>query len=134
LAFAQEPDAPSVVGDDGGTNLMLYRKDRVGPITGGDLLQEHRLTPTSPTRRVVATCCNTPMFLEFTNGHWLSVYAGRLSGALPPLDMRVMTIDRLEQSPLPTDVPNYERQSAGFMWKLLTAWAAMGFRRPKVAW
>ncbi len=134
LAFAEQPGAPSTVGNDGGTDLLLYRKDRVGRIRGGDVLQEHRLSPTSPTRRVVATCCNTPMFLEFTNGHWLSIYAGRLSGALPPLDMRVMTVDRLEQSPLPEDVPNHARQSAGFMVKLLAAWAAMGFRRPKVAW
>jgi hypothetical protein len=134
LAFAQEPDAPSVVDSDGGTDLVLYRKDRVGRFTGGELLHEHRLTPSSPTRRLVATCCNTPMFLEFTKGHWLSIYASGLSGNIPPLDMRVMTVDRLDKTALPDDAPNYPTQSARFMMKLLAAWAAMGFRRPKVAW
>jgi hypothetical protein len=134
LAFAQEPGAPSVVDSDGGTDLVLYRKDRVGRFTGGELLHEHRLTPSSSTRRLVATCCNTPMFLEFTKGHWLSIYAGRLSGNIPPLDMRVMTVDRLDKTALSDDAPKYPTQSARFMMKLLAAWAAMGFRRPKVAW
>ncbi len=134
LAFAQAPNAPSVVGADGGTDLVLYRKDRVGRFTGGELLREHRLTPTSPTRRVVATCCNTPMFLEFTKGHWLSLYAGRLSGTLPLLDMRIMTADRLDNTALPDDAPSYPSRSAGFMVKLLAAWAGMKFRAPKVAW
>jgi hypothetical protein len=134
LAFAQQLGSPSVVDNDGGTDLVLYRKDRIGRFTGGELLKEHRLTQTSPTRRVVATCCNTPMFLDFTNGHWLSIYAGGLSGTAIPLDMRVMTGDRPDQTPLPDDVPNYRTHSAGAMIKLLASWAAMGFRRPKVAW
>lgn len=134
LAFAEAPGAPSVVGADGGTDLVLYRKDRVGRFSGGELLREHRLTPDSPTRRIVASCCNTPMFLEFTKGHWLSLYAGRLSGPLPPLDMRVMTADRVDNSPLPADVPNHPARAAGFMVKLLASWAAMGFKTPKVAW
>jgi hypothetical protein len=134
LAFAQAPGAPSVIDADGGTDLLLYRKDRIGPIAGGELLREHRLTPNSPTRRVVATCCNTPMFLDFTSGHWLGLYAGRVSGPLPPLGMRVMTGDRLEKTPLPNDVPNYPSHSPRFAVRLLTAWAAMGFRRPKIAW
>jgi len=113
---------------------VLYRKDRGGRFTGGELLREHRLTPNSPTRRLVATCCNTPMFLEFTKGHWLSLYAGRLSGTLPSLDARIMTVDRLDQTALPDDAPNYPTHGPRLMLKLLTAWAAMGFRRPKVAW
>jgi hypothetical protein len=133
LAFDQEPGAPSIVDAGGGTDLVLYRKDRVGRFTGGELLREHRLTPNSSTRRVVATCCNTPMFLDFTKGHWLSLYAGRLSGT-PPLDMRIMTVDRLDKSALPDDAPSYPTRSAGFMMKLMAAWAAMGFRIPKLAW
>lgn len=134
LGFAQAPGAPAVVDDDGGTDLLLYRKDRIGRFSGGDLLREHRLTPTSPTRRVVATCCDTPMFLDFTKGHWLSFYTGRLSGETPPLDMRVMTADRPGGAPLPDDVPNLATHSARFMVRLLVAWVAMGFRRPKVVW
>ncbi|HMI18973.1 MAG TPA: hypothetical protein VK533_05460 [Sphingomonas sp.] len=134
LAFAQAPNAPSIVARDGGTDFLVYRKDRVGRFTGGDLLREHRLKPDSPTRRIVATCCNTPMFLDFTKGHWLSLYAGRLSGNIRPLDMRVMTADRPEGPPLPDDVSNHATHSPRFLIRLLVAWAAMGFRKPKIVW
>ena len=134
LAFPSSPDIPSVVGDDGGTDLVLYRKDRVGPVRNVAVLLEHRLKPDSLTRRMVAGCCGTPMFLEFTKGHWLSVYAGRLPQDLPPAQMRVMTADRPAGPPLPQDVPAYPNHAPQFMVKLLASWAAMGFRSPKVGW
>jgi hypothetical protein len=133
-AFEQAPGAPRVVTDDGGTDFVLYRKDRARLVTGGDRLREHRLKPDSPTRRMVAACCDTPVLLEFASGHWVSFYRGRLPGDVPPLQERTMTIDRPAGVTLPDDVPNSRRQSAKFMWRLFTAWAAMGFRVPKVPW
>ncbi len=71
-AFENLPSAPPPVMDaDGGTPMVLYRKDRVRCETGKEHLEERRLKPDSPTRRVIATCCNAPMFLDFTKGHWL---------------------------------------------------------------
>jgi hypothetical protein len=46
--------------------------------------------------------------------------------------MRVMTRDRREGVVLGDDVPNFASHSGKFMWKLLTAWIAMGFRVPKI--
>ncbi len=134
LSFAQEFGPPSVVADDGGTDLVLYRKDCVALISGGDRLEEHRLTPESPTRRMVATCCGTPMVMEFTKGHWVNFYRDRLPEAVPALEMRVMAEDKLAAVTLPHDVPVYATRPPRFMWKLFSAWMAMGFRRPKVAW
>jgi hypothetical protein len=71
------------VNADGGVDYCLYRKDRVKIAQGAHHPREYRLKPESPTRRVAASCCGSPMFLDF---------------------------------------------------KLLAAWAAMRFRRPKVAW
>jgi hypothetical protein len=133
LRFA-EGGSPAIVSDDGGTDVVLYRKDRVGPVAGTDLLREYRLTPASPTRRMVATCCNTPMFLEFTPGHWLTLYRGRLTGAIPPLEMRIMTRARPSGPPLPGDLPNYAAHPPRFMFRLLAAFGAMGFRKPQIAW
>ena len=130
----QLPGAPPVLDADGGTDFILYRKDRIRCLKGGERLQEHRLKPDSPTRRMVATCCNSAMFLDFTKGHWLTLYRARLAGEVPPLEMRVMTADRPDGVALATDPPNYPGHAGRFMWKLLAAWAAMGFRRPKVAW
>ena len=79
-----------------------------------------------------ARCCNTAMFADFTRGHWLSVYRGRLADNVPPATMRLMTAARPQGVILPDDMTNYPRYSGKFMLKLLGAWAAMGFRRPAV--
>jgi hypothetical protein len=118
--------------DDGGTDYALYRKDRVRCVRGGELFEERRLKPESPTRRMVARCCNTAMFLDFTKGHWLTVYRGRLPDDLAPGSMRLMTAERPAGVILPDDMPNYPRHSVTFMLKLLRAWIAMGFKRPAV--
>jgi hypothetical protein len=122
-----------LLGENGATRFVLYRKDRIRFIEGADRLKEFRLTPGAKTRRVVATCCNTPVFLEFQNGHWLSLYGCLWQrGTLPPLEMRTMTSDLPDASVLPDDVPNCKRQSVSFFVKLLGAWIAMGFRSPKI--
>ena len=117
---------------DGGTDYVLYRKDRVQCVAGQEYLEEHRLKPDSPTRRVMATCCNSGMFLDFTKGHWLSLYRNRFPAGAPPLEMRVMTKDRREGVALADDLPNYDGHSGKFMLRLIAAWIAMGLRRPEI--
>ncbi len=130
--FEQIPVGAPVLDTDGGTGFILFRKDRVRCTKGADQLQEHRLKPESTTRRVLATCCNSAMFLEMTNGHWLSMYRNRFSDDAPPLEIRTMTRDRRAGVELADDVPNCASHNGKFMWKLLAAWIAMGFRRPKI--
>ena len=72
------------------------------------------------------------MFVDFTKGHWLTVYRGRLPNNIPPATIRVMTAERPEGVILPDDMPNYPGRSGKFMVQLLRAWIAMGFRRPAV--
>ena len=127
-----QANADAVLAADGGTDCVLYRKDRVRCISGGDLLEERRLKPETPTRRMFARCCNTAMFLDFTKGHWLTIYRGRLGDDIPPATMRVMTAERPGGAALPDDMTNYRGVSGTFMLKLLRAWIAMGFRRPAV--
>lgn len=132
--FEQLPAAPPVLDADSGTGFLLYRKDRVRCASGPEHLEEHRLKPESPTRRVVATCCNSAMFLEFRGGHWLSMYRNRFTTDVPPLEMRTMTKDRLAGVTFADDVASYNTHSGKFMVKLLGAWIAMGFRSPKIYW
>jgi hypothetical protein len=129
-AFENLPAAPPVRDADGGTPIVLYRKDRVACKTGEEHLAAFRLKPDSPTRRVIATCCNSPMFLDFTKGHWLSIYRKRLVGDAPRTEMRIMTKDRRADVVLGDDVPNYAGYPGRFMLKLILAWIAMGFGRP----
>jgi hypothetical protein len=130
--FQAAPGVDPVMSEDGGTDYVLYRKDRVRCARGGDLLEERRLKPGSPTRRMYARCCDTAMFLDFTKGHWLTVYRGRLPDDIAPATMRMMTAERPEGVILPDDMANYPGHSGKFMLKLLGAWMAMGFRRPAV--
>jgi hypothetical protein len=74
------------------------------------------------------------MFLDFTNGHWLTLYRDRLPADAPPLELGVMAKDRPAGSALPDGIAMYATYPATFIVKLVASWAAMGFRRPKLAW
>jgi hypothetical protein len=130
-ALERLPAAPPALEADGGTAVLLYRKDRVRCVQGQGRLKEYRLKPESPTRRLVATCCNTAMFLDFTRGHWLSMYRRRFPPDAPAIEMRVMTRERRASVALPDDMPNHPGYSARFIVKVLAAWIAMRFRTPK---
>ena len=67
----------------------------------------------------------TVALLEFTKGHWLTMYRGRFPSDAPPIEMRVMTRDRPEAVQLSDDVPSYRTHSGKLMWKLLSARIAM---------
>lgn len=125
---ALEGAAP-VLGAAGGSEYAMYRKDRVQCVKGEELLQDYRLKPTSPTRRVVATCCNTGMFLDFQKGHWFSMLRTRFEGAAPKLDVRIQTQFLPEGAVDPGDVPSYRTYSKRFVVKLLAARVAMMFSR-----
>ncbi|MEZ2131273.1 MULTISPECIES: GFA family protein [unclassified Sinorhizobium] len=115
----------------GGTRYVLYRKDRIGFPAGTDMLQEFRLHPHATTRRVLTSCCKTPIFLEFKGGHWLSLY-GNLwqQDDLPPLDLRTMTEDA--DNLVPEDVPAGMLATTSFYTRLFMAWVAMRFKVPTV--
>jgi hypothetical protein len=99
---------------------------------GSSILKSIGSSPIPPTRRVIAKCCNSAMFLDFTKGHWLSIFRNRFPTGAPPLEMRVMTKERRVGVELADDVPNYSGHSGKFMLKLIAAWIAMGFRRPEI--
>jgi len=129
--FEQAPGAPAVFNRTGGVDYCLYRKDRVTMVRGKELLREHRLTQVTRTRRMVASCCNAPMFLDFTKGHWLTLYRERLPKDSPLPEMAVMTRDFPAGRLGPDSPPIYPTRPAKFMIRLLSSWAAMGFARSR---
>ena len=114
---------------DGGTAMVLYRKDRVECSKGSRLLRGYKIGEGSSTNRVVATCCNSAMYLHFEKGHWFSVYRAALRGDVPPLEMRVHTKARPAGCDLPNDVPSSPAYGLKLMAKLFAAWVAMRLRR-----
>ena len=129
-AFEAMPSAPPVRDEDGGTPYLICRKDRVRFVRGREQLGARKLKPDAPTRRMVAVCCNSAMFADFTKGHWLSLYRKRFGVGAPPIEMRVMTAERRTGVVLGDDLPNHAGRSGRFLWKLIAAWTAMGFRKP----
>jgi len=73
------PGAPGFREPDGGTPYLTYRDDRFTCTAGEDRLVDYKLAERAPTRRVVASCCNSALFLKFGPGRscWRS---GRASG------------------------------------------------------
>jgi hypothetical protein len=114
------PNARPFRDPHGGTPMSLYRKDRVRVIRGASFLHARKLRPKTLTNRVVATCCNSAMFVSFDRGpHWTSVFSTAFDGDAPPLEMRVNT--GFAPGPVPDDVPSYSGAPFGFVWKLVRA-------------
>ncbi|WP_366933738.1 hypothetical protein [Devosia sp.] len=131
--LAALPLARPMLEPDGGTRFVLYRKDRVEIAKGHELLRGYRLSTTTPTRRVVATCCNSPVFLEFKGGHWLSLYSSLWpADTAPAPQIRTMVSDREAETQLEGAIPHGRMQTLGFYGKLLAAWIAMGFKVPTI--
>ena len=131
--MAALPGAADVRADHGCTRCAEVRKDRLRVTAGEKNLRAFRLSSDAGSRRVIATCCNTPLFLEMKGAHWVSVYLSLWpEDSRPAPDVRTMTGDLDDPSVLLGDIPNLKGHSIGFYAKLFAAWVAMGFRNPKL--
>jgi hypothetical protein len=121
------PNGPKVLNDDGGTDYILYRKDRARVTKGAQLLKPLKLKEGSGTNRVVATCCNSAVMLNFDGAnHWINFYRNRVvSGSVPPVQMLVCTKTAPAPDRLSKNVPNYPGHALPFIAKLLRAKLAM---------
>lgn len=123
--------SPPVLTEYEATPYILYRKNRIRFLAGSEHLNSFRLSPDASSARTIATCCNTPVNLDFEHGHWLSLYGVLWTeGTLPPPEMHTMTSDLPDGAVLPNDIPNAKKK-LGFFLKLFGAWIAMGFRHAK---
>jgi hypothetical protein len=122
--------AAPILGSDGGTAYILYRKDRIRYSKGAELLKGYKVEEKSKTSRVVATCCNSAMVMRFDDAkHWVPMYRTRFQGDVPPLQWRICTKFKPENAVVPTDIPSSAMYPAGFVWKLLTSKLSMLFSR-----
>ena len=93
---------------------------------GPELLKSYKLKDTSITNSMVATCCNSAVFVNFDRGpHWVSAYRARFRGELPPLQFRMCTKFKPEGVVLPNDVPSSRGYPAGLIVKLVASRVAM---------
>jgi hypothetical protein len=124
------PQAISIQEPDGGTAYLVFRKDRVACRKGVSLLRHHKIRENSATNRVIATCCNSAMLLNFDDGkHWVDLYRSRCQGDVLPVQMCICTKFRPEGHAIPTDVRQYPHYPVSFLMKLVLAKAAMLLHR-----
>jgi hypothetical protein len=124
------PNAVPVQDLDGGTGYVVYRKDRVRCLKGASLLRHHKIRENSKTNRVIATCCNSALFLNFDDGkHWVDVYRSRCQGDVLPVQMRICIKFKPESCTIPTDVPHYSRYPISLVMKLIAAKVIMLLHR-----
>lgn len=127
------PGAVCVREPDGGTAYATYRDDRFRCLAGADLLQPQRLSAKAPTRRMISRCCNTPIYLKFEKGFWISAYRARIVGAPPALEWRNKVARRRSKLTLPQDLPVYQGYAPALITRLLAAGLAMLFTRDRNA-
>jgi hypothetical protein len=125
------PNATSFRASDGGTPLIIYRKDRVRCLSGSERLQKLKLRQGSPTNRWVAACCNSAMLVNFDDAkHWVDVFRARFAGSPPPLEMRVCTRSAARAIANPERLATTRGYSARLIARLLLARLAMAFTGP----
>jgi len=113
---------------DGGTECLIFRKDRFAVTKGAERLQAARLKQDASTRRMIATCCNSGMYMAFDDAKpWVSVFRARFVGEVPPVEMRICTKYRRFPEKLDDRLPNHPGYPAKMMLRILTAWIAMVF-------
>jgi hypothetical protein len=121
-------DSSKVADFDGGTEFLLFRKDRIACSKGAEHLRPFRLKDTSATRRMIASCCESAMYMAFDDSrHWVSAFRQRFVGDVPPLEMRICTKARTSGEPLDQSIPSHASYPSGMMVRLLGSMLAMIF-------
>lgn len=117
---------PPVADADGGTTLSLFRLDRFATTRGAELLSPHKLRSDSPTSRMVASCCNSAMYLAFSDARfWVSAMRERIIGEKPPVESRLAVEFRESAPPWPDDAPRYTGYPKRYLVRLLGQWILM---------
>jgi hypothetical protein len=126
--IATRADAPTIAEPDGGTEYLLFRKDRFSCVQGAERLQALRLNETSATRLMIASCCGSAMVMAFDDARrWVAAYRARFVGDIPPLEMRVCAKFRTSDAPLDSRVPNDPGYAPRLIVRLLATRLAMAF-------
>ncbi len=121
------PAAPAA----GGTEFMLFRRNRIACTRGADRLQAMRLTEGSKTRRMIACCCATPMYLAFDDKRpWVSAFRASFGGDAPPVERRICTRFRRSEERVGDSLPSHLGHPPSMMVRILAAWPRMLFSRP----
>jgi hypothetical protein len=90
-----------------------------------------KLTPASKTRRMIAACCGTPMYVGFEDRRpWVSAHRATFGADAPPVEMRICTRFRRSDDPVKDGLPSHPGYPPVMILRILAAWPRMLFSRP----
>jgi hypothetical protein len=116
---------------DGGTEFMVFRRDRIACMRGAENLQPMRLTAASKTRRMIADCCATPMYVSFDDKRpWVSALRAGFGAGAPPVEMRICTRFRRPENKPEDGLPEHPAYPVAMILRILAAWPLTLFSRP----
>lgn len=125
------PNSAPVADADGGTEFMLFRRDRIACTRGAERLEPMRLTDSTKTRRMIATCCGTPMYMAFDDKRpWVSAFRGSFGADAPPVQMRICTRFKPSEAKGDDDLPSYPGYPAAMFLRIFATAPLMLFSRP----
>jgi hypothetical protein len=128
--LADEHGVKNILDPYGGTEYVLHRKDSYSIVRGTGHLRPHRLREGSPTRRMIAICCGSPMYLAFDNAqHWITVYRKRFGTSAPDVQSRIMTKFLPPGTDIPESPPSYKSFPVLMIWHLVTSRVQMALGR-----
>lgn len=122
------PGAPPFREPCGGTPATLFPKTALKVTRGQGKLVPVRLNDRSPTKRMVATCCNSFLYVAFDRGpFWIDVVNARFAGDAPRPRWRIQT--RFLDVPPPPDMTNHPKYPQALVWRLALAGVLAGLPR-----
>jgi hypothetical protein len=127
-AFANEAPAVSA---DGGTELMVFRRDRIDCTRGQENLEAMRLTGATKTRRMIARCCATPMYAGFDDKRpWVSAFRASFGVNAPPVQMRICTRFKRSEEKAEDKLPSHPGYPPAMIARILAVWPLVLLSRP----
>jgi hypothetical protein len=124
-------DKAALAKADGGTEFMVFRRDRIACTRGADRLEAMKLTPATNTRRMIASCCATPMYVAFDDKRpWVSAFRARFGANAPPVTMRICTRFKRSDDRAENGLPSHPSYPPPMIARILAVWPLTLFSRP----
>ena len=123
--LVEESGCENPLDPDGGTSFSTFLEKDWKCVAGAEQVESHKLRENSPTTRFIASCCQTPIYLKYGPGFWVSTFRAPFTNELPKLNWRIKTSHRTSSLPFPDDIARFK----GFPLRLYAALYRTKWRR-----
>ena len=106
---------------DGGTSFSTFLEKDWACVAGAEHIKGHKLKEDSRTTRYIAGCCQTPLYLKYGPGFWVSTFRGAFKSEIPNLQWRLKTSHRNSSLPYPDELPRFKGFPFRLYWALYRA-------------